>query len=342
MDSSTSARRRLRAWSHWADTSSRHWRAVSSGSGSSVQIRSLPSVWLRAMPAWASTWRCLVTAWRVMPPPAVRRAIESGPSALSRVTRRRRVSSPSAAKTGAISPGPPRNRGGGVRISRGGSGAGGADMALDGDHLLRPAVVVAPVRGRPAIRRERVEARLDNGQARPAVHLLQLEDDQRGRLPGVVDGLDAVGVPAPREEPLRLHALDLDLERQVLVAGVGDPALDARPGCERPLDGDAEPGTELPRVGQRLPDPCPRGAELDVLLDAVGGRGAQNMQPPGCDATRRWGRDATVWLPRCPGAAAAGRAAGRPARRGRPAADAARRSDRRRAAARTRPGRPAA
>ena len=47
--------------------------------------------------------RCLVIAWRVTPDPSLRRAIDSGPSPDSRATSLSRVSSPSAANTGAAS-----------------------------------------------------------------------------------------------------------------------------------------------------------------------------------------------------------------------------------------------
>src|SRR4051812_40581828 len=58
---------------------------------------------LRTRPALSITWRCLVTAWRLMSKSAVSWVIDSGPSFDRRETRRRRVSSPSAAKTEAES-----------------------------------------------------------------------------------------------------------------------------------------------------------------------------------------------------------------------------------------------
>src|SRR5208283_937330 len=52
-------------------------------------------------PADASTRRCFVTAWRVIPVPDVSCVIESAAPVRRTVMRRRRVSSPRAAKMGA-------------------------------------------------------------------------------------------------------------------------------------------------------------------------------------------------------------------------------------------------
>jgi hypothetical protein len=48
------------------------------------------------------TFRCFVIAWRVMGKPTASFVIDIGPSSDSRDTRRRRLSSPSAVKTGAV------------------------------------------------------------------------------------------------------------------------------------------------------------------------------------------------------------------------------------------------
>src|SRR5260370_21660450 len=82
-------------------------------------------------PAEASTFRCLVTACRVTGDPAVSRVIERGPSELSLATNASLVSSPSAAKIGAVGEAsrmPPRL----THISRAGL------------QLLSPALVVHP------------------------------------------------------------------------------------------------------------------------------------------------------------------------------------------------------
>src|SRR5262249_38305895 len=103
---------------------------------------------------------------------------------------------------------------------------------------------------------------------------LEVELDERGRLLGVVYGrVDRIGMPVEREVPFGLHLDDLDLEGQVLVAGIGD--LSARPatGHERAFEVDAEPLAELAMVGQGSPDADGRGIELDLFFDAIGGRG---------------------------------------------------------------------
>src|SRR5207244_1496762 len=143
---------------------------------------SLPSAELCATPASASTCRCFVTAWRVMGPPAVSRAMESGPSELRRVTRRSRVSSPRAAKIGAAAA---------RRLVPGAASGRSADIALDGLHLLGPALLVPPICIGAPRRRNGVEAGLGHGEQRAFLDVAELELHERGRLCGVVDpGLD--------------------------------------------------------------------------------------------------------------------------------------------------------
>ena len=160
-------------------------------------------------------------------------------------------------------------------------------MPLDGLHLPGPALLVAPIRRFEAVRRQAVEAGFDHGKERAALHFLELEDDQLGRLGGVVDGrVHRVGVPAPGEEPLRLDPLDGHLEGNVLVALVGDPPGEPGAGGEGAGELDPEPAAELPRVGQSPPDPGAGRAQQHLLLDAVGGHGI-HTQPPGC---KTWGQ----------------------------------------------------
>src|SRR5436305_1303720 len=59
---------------------------------------SRPRALLRTRPASSITRRCLVTACRVIGSPPASLEIDSGPPSQRRETRRRRVSSPSAAK----------------------------------------------------------------------------------------------------------------------------------------------------------------------------------------------------------------------------------------------------
>ena len=99
--SSTAAFRRTRASSQRSAMRSSARRASSSRAASSCQSRSRPLRTERARPASASTRKCFATACRVTSVLSVSRAIESGPSLPRRATRRRRVWSPRAAKTGA-------------------------------------------------------------------------------------------------------------------------------------------------------------------------------------------------------------------------------------------------
>src|SRR5262245_6206494 len=101
----------------------------------------------------------------------------------------RRVSSPSAAKSGAA----PRRSSRRVRRALG-------DMALDRLHLLGPAALVHAIGERAARERDAVEPGLDDRQPRAAGDRLELESDQGALLAGVVDAaLDRVGMPAPRD-----------------------------------------------------------------------------------------------------------------------------------------------
>src|SRR5215813_4504094 len=213
---------------------------------------------LRTRPAAASACRCLVTAWRVTGAPVVRLTIESGPSVHSRVTSSRRVSSPSAAKTGAASARPAL-----ARLARG-------DMALDITHLLGPAAFVHAECFGTATARQAFEAGFDDGQPRPTRYVIQAKFHQGRRLCRVVHRrADGVRMPAIGEQPLGLDALDLHLHRQVLVARVGDAAPNGRAGSERALELHAKPGAELLRARDRAPDARTGRAQDDALLDPV-------------------------------------------------------------------------
>src|SRR5262245_2060961 len=115
---------------------------------------------VRTIPAATSACRCFVTAWRVTGAPAVRSTMVDGPSEESRATSPRRVSSPSAAKTGAApaSAAP-------VALCR-------RDMTLDVQHLLGPAAFVHPERLVASCLRQPVEPGLDDGEACTAGHPL--------------------------------------------------------------------------------------------------------------------------------------------------------------------------
>jgi hypothetical protein len=96
-------------------------------------------------------------AWRVRPEPWLRRTIDIGPSEASRVTRRRRASSPSAAKIGRAA----------SWIRARSSFAASTDIRLDGFKLRRPSVGVAAICNVAPLGRQPVEARLGDASCVP-------------------------------------------------------------------------------------------------------------------------------------------------------------------------------
>src|SRR6266545_3872780 len=263
-------------------------RASRSLAVSSCQMISRPRRALCARSAAASTCRCLVTACRLTLEPRASRAIDDGPRALSRPTSARRVGSPSAAKTDAASSGV------------------AANIARDALHLLGPATLVTAIGLQPPRERDAVEARLVDRQQHAITLRLEFEDDQRGRLVRVVM-LDVVRVrvPAERDEPLGLDAVDGHLEWHVLPTRLEDLAAHDRAGRERAVEADAEPCAEALRVGHGLPDARLRCLEQDLFVDAIGLCCHRHMQPPGCTITRNllvaqvlraWCRDPSVTI----------------------------------------------
>src|ERR1700730_6962079 len=97
--------------------------------------------------------------------PVVSLAIDIGPSALRRETRRRRVLSPRAAKTGAESSSSV------VTLELRGLGK----MFLDQRHDHGPAALVRGEGLRPARQRDVIESRFGDGQQDPVRDALQLE-----------------------------------------------------------------------------------------------------------------------------------------------------------------------
>src|SRR5262245_15148098 len=137
--------------------------------------------WLSTRPARSSTWRCLVTACRVMAASADSLAIERGRPSLSLISSDRRVGSPRAAKTSAGRPWP------------GSSSA--FDIGLDVLNLLGPAAVVHAQGVGLAVRGQGVETGFGDHQAGSLRGGLQAELDQGRGLAGIVDlGIDGVGV----------------------------------------------------------------------------------------------------------------------------------------------------
>src|SRR5215813_14802145 len=145
--------------------------------------------------------------------------MDRGPATQSRVTIPRRVSSPSAAKTGAAAASSPGRTN---------------EILLDGDHLLRPTLVVPTVRRRPARQGDAVEAGLHHLEQRAISDIGELEHDERRRFSRVVDArFDRIRVRPPGEQLLGLHPLDRELERYVLVAPVCDASRYSGAGHER-------------------------------------------------------------------------------------------------------------
>src|SRR5687768_13958183 len=192
-------------------------------SGSSSHSRSRPARTSRTRPAFASTCRCFVTAWRVMSVPDVSCAIDFAPLLHRKATNRSRVSSPSAANTGAGLRNPALRSGALTR----------SDMFLDVLHLFVPAAAVHAEHFEAPRRRNLVEAGFYDGQQRATLRVPKLEHHQRGRLRGIVDTrLRDAWLPAPRQQALGLHTLDPDFEHQMLVARMRDLPMRALPWSE--------------------------------------------------------------------------------------------------------------
>ena len=120
---------------------------------------SRPRLRLRASPAASSTRKCFVTAWRVTPEPAVRLAMDIGPAAPRRETRRKRVVSPSAAKTEAALLPSATAMALGRRLRK---------VFLDKPGLHLPAAFVGLERLGSALQRNLIEPRLRNLQQNAA------------------------------------------------------------------------------------------------------------------------------------------------------------------------------
>src|SRR5260221_9929434 len=223
--------------------------------GVSSQRRSLPCRTPRTRPAPARTCRCLVIACRLSFEPPVSRVIDKASPRHNWETRCSRVSSPSAAKMGA------------VRFVDSALGGGMSEILVDPLQLRGPALVVH-LEGLGSPReRHAVEAAFGYTQQRSRSNLAQRELHPRKLLGGVVDVLlHRLGVPAGGESVLGLHLLDLQLQLELVEAPDGHPPLDLPAGGELAFELHAEPGAELRGGGERLPDPRAGGAQLDLLL----------------------------------------------------------------------------
>src|SRR5207248_8011083 len=134
--------------------------------------------------AWAGIRRCLGIACRATAEPAGRRVIDCGPLAPSRSTSASRVSSPSAAKSGAASAGSV-------------DPVLGRDIARDVRELLSPALIVHTEGGGTTLRWNTIEARLHHRELRAVGDIGEVELDEGGRLVCIVHArLDGVRMPA--------------------------------------------------------------------------------------------------------------------------------------------------
>lgn len=144
---STNNFRLARASSHWAETESRNVRRSSMGRGSRTKRLSRPAREQWTIRALCSTRRCFVMAWRVRREPRVSCEMECGRRSPSLASSDSRVSSPSAAKTGACVHRLVDERLGPLR-----------DMVGDVLHLDGPAAIVLAEGKVAAIGRQLVEA----------------------------------------------------------------------------------------------------------------------------------------------------------------------------------------
>src|SRR4051812_23652711 len=136
-------------------------------------------------------------AWRDTSDFALSCVIDPGPPDESLTIRRKRVSSPRAAKSGAAS----RTRGAAATLL--------LDILADVLDLRRPPAAVHLERLRAAPLGDLVESGLDDGELRAIRGILEVELDERGGLLRIVDvGIHCARVPAIREEALRLDGDD--------------------------------------------------------------------------------------------------------------------------------------
>src|SRR5262245_58279663 len=190
--------------------------------------------------------------------------MDSGPLEQRRATSWSRISSPSAAKMEA-------ELGSALLLVT--TSGGPPEVLLDRLHLRGPPTLVVLERADATRDRDLVEAGLHHRQQGSPRDLLQLEHDQgHGLVRDAYAWRRSPRMPAPREQPLGLHAFDGDVHGDVLVALVRDLALHSCTEPERVREDDPEPLPELLRVGESLPDLGAWMSKLHLLLDTVGRR----------------------------------------------------------------------
>src|SRR6202050_949637 len=185
--------------------------------------------------------------------------MEHGWPLQSLATRDNRVSSPRAAKPGALVW---RLRVTGLRLSR--------DIALDVLHLLRPAAVIPAECFEAGVTGDFIEARLSDHEQRAGGGLLQPEFDERGRFPRIVYlGIHSVRVAGKGKQPLGLHLLPDRLPFDVLVSGDGDLAARDLARHKRAVEFDAKPFAEFAVIGQSTPNTGNGSLKFNAFLDCM-------------------------------------------------------------------------
>jgi hypothetical protein len=217
--------------------------------------------------------------------------MDSGPASERRSTRRRRVSSPRAAKRRAAV------LGGEAALARIG------DVPFDEGDDHSPASFVGGEGFGATGKRNAIEAGLGYGEQDAGGTFLELEDNESGGLRGIIDpGLDGIGMPAEGEQALLLHAVDCDIERRTLVwllslcdlgidGGRDADAADGGTRREGGIESYTEPSAELGGIGESAPDAVEGRMQEDLFADAIGIHATSWLHDKG-----RRRRNATVWL----------------------------------------------
>src|SRR6266849_7499114 len=152
------------------------------------------------------------------------------------------------------------------------------EILLDELHLRGPTFVVGGEGLGPAGQRNSVESGLGDGEDDAVSGFLERKGDERRRLGGVVDvTLHGIRVPAEREQLLRFHLLDQDLNRQAIVflLGLGyrwvycgwhDHPANGCPWHEVAIELHAKPAAEFGGVGHCPPHALWRRTQMDLLF----------------------------------------------------------------------------
>src|SRR5246127_1134716 len=203
--------------------------------------------------------------------PSVSLVMDVGPLLQRRETSCSRVSSPSAANTGAEF----TNCGTVFRLRCLGK------VLLDELHDHTPALLVRLECVRATLQRDLIEAGFGYGQHHAVRNFFESENNESGRFVRVIGvSFGWAWVPPKREKSLGFHAVNRDLKFYALVfllslghiginAGSYDGGADTCSRSERTVEVHTEPRPNLFRVCQCVPNPFARRAQQDLLLDTV-------------------------------------------------------------------------